>query len=199
MELNNNTFKKNNLCVVTDCIHFSSNGRIGSNNTILIRQLDELFKYFNKITICCPFSNDDINNDIQFYEKTNIKFFFLKKLGGNSIQNKIELLLNIPKIIYQIHNASIDADFIYQRFPNNINLPGFFYTLFSNKKLFASYLGEWDGNKGSITYLIQKYLLRYFYKGPVFIYDFSNKKKFITTYSPSFYEVDWEEKKKANN
>ena len=54
-------------------------------------------KYFNKITICCPFSNDDINNDIQFYEKTNIKFFFLKKLGGNSIQNKIELLLNIQK------------------------------------------------------------------------------------------------------
>lgn len=193
-----NTFnlKNYNLCVVTDCLHYSKNGEIGSNNAILIKQFNELFKYFNDITICCPISNHNNLGGLEYYKNKKIRFFFLPNLGGPKLIDKIRLLLNIPKIIYTIYNASKDSNLIYQRFPNNINIPGFFYTIISNKRLFASYLGEWDGKGGSLTYLLQKYLLYYFYPGPVFIYGSSKGNNFFSTYSPSFSFDEWQKEKK---
>ena len=190
MELKDN-INNSNLCIITDCVHFSINGKIGSNNAILIKQFNELFKYFNRVTICCPLSKQESSNRVEFYQNKKVKFFFVKTLGGPKIIDKFQLLVNIPNILLKIHKASKNSNYIYQRFPNNINIPGFFYTLFSSKRLFASYLGEWDGNRGSLSYLFQKSLLKYIYKGPVFIYNFSDNKKLIETFSPSFSINDW--------
>ena len=60
MELKKNNLNNSNLCVITDCIHFSINGKVGSDNAILVYQFNELFKYFNEVTICCPLSKKKI-------------------------------------------------------------------------------------------------------------------------------------------
>ena len=189
MELKDN-INNSNLCIITDCVHFSINGKIGSNNAILIKQFNELFKYFNRVTICCPLSKQESSNRVEFYQNKKVKFFFVKTLGGPKIIDKFQLLVNIPNILLKIHKASKNSNYIYQRFPNNINIPGFFYTLFSSKDYL---LVTWENGMAiEVHYhIFSKSLLKYIYKGPVFIYNFSDNKKLIETFSPSFSINDW--------
>ena len=84
-------FNQSNLCIITDCVHYSNNNKIGNKNNILIKQFDELFKYFEKISICCPLIKENNHLGIEYYKNENIDFYFLPVLGGNTILDKIIL------------------------------------------------------------------------------------------------------------
>ena len=155
-------FSSKSLSVITDCVHYKNGSKIGSANHTLIRQLNSLFSYFEKIYICCPLKNTSDGHILSYYDKKNIKFYFTPNVGGRSFQSKVSLILSIPFLLKQIFNATVNSDFVYQRFPNNINVPGFFLMKLLKKNTFATYTGIWDTNEGSLSYIIQKYLLIYF-------------------------------------
>ena len=185
------------LGIVSDCIHYKNeHGQVGTENHILLRQLQTLSSYFTETLICCPFAKYTNEKVVSYYSSDNIKFTTLPVVGGDSLSDKIKLLRTIPLWLKGYKKIDAFSDVVYQRFPNNLNLPGFFYFFFKRKKVFGTYTGTWSNYSGEpATYRLQKWLLRKFFRGPVWIYIDKEKagKKLFGGFSPSYSKSEWEE------
>lgn len=185
------------LGIISDCIHYhTSDGKVGTENHILLRQLEVLSSYFSETLICCPFAPTRQNTVYTPYTKSNIRFIPLPDVGGNTIKEKAKLLTAIPtwfKTYRQVHKFS---DIVYQRFPNNLNIPGFFYFYLKQKKVFGTYTGTWAGYAAEpATYRFQRWLLKKYFRGPVWVYaDKPTKnKRVLSGISPSYNSAEWDE------
>ena len=108
----------------------------------------------------------------------------------------MQLLSTIPTWFKAFKSIDESSDIVYQRFPNNLNIPGFFYFWIKGKKTFATYTGTWSDFKNeSITYWFQKWLLIHLFKGPVWVYSESkpDNNRILEGYSPSYSLEEWEE------
>lgn len=185
------------LAIFSDCVHMQTpEGLSGSDVHIFVRQIEALSNYFSEVHIFCPFIAFEKKISITVYKNESIHFHKLKKVGGNSIKSKIDLLKQIPVWFKAYKKANSLSDIVYQRFPNNLNIPGFFYFYFIRKKVFATYTGTWDKNsEESITYTFQKLLLKNFFRGPVGVYSNSNNlpAKVFKSFSPSYSINEWSE------
>lgn len=183
------------LGIISDCIHFrDKTGRIGSTNHVYVMQMNALAAHFDSTMFCTPVL--DVRDDtpaLSYYTQAGIQFYPLPKAGGKTILDKLQLVTMIPRWFKAFFLLGKQVDLIYQRFPNNLNIPGFFYVFFKKKPAFATYTGTWLGYKGeSLTYKFQRWLLRNLYPGPVFVYDFSVKHtRIYPTTSPSYTMADW--------
>lgn len=192
------------LAIISDCVHvLNANGLPGSDVHIFVRQMEALAFYFSEVHICCPFVTYNNQIPITPYTNSKIKFIPLEKVGGTSIQSKVQLLLQIPAWFKAFYKANQFADIVYQRFPNNLNIPGFFYFYFTGKKVFATYTGTWEkNNEESLTYTFQKWLLKKYFKGPVGVYSTSPilPTHVFSSFSPSYSNNEWlEETQQVKN
>jgi glycosyltransferase involved in cell wall biosynthesis len=185
------------LGIISDCIHVRDNtGRIGSTNHVYVMQMNALASHFSNTVFCTPVIDAGPDTPpLSYYTQTGISFQPLPKAGGKTWRDKWHLLTMIPRWFNAFSILSKQVDIIYQRFPNNLNLPGFFYIYFKGIPAFATYTGTWLGYKGeSITYRLQRWLLKKVYPGPVFVYDFAVKHpRIFPTISPSYARIDWEQ------
>ena len=182
-----NKFKK--LAIVSDCIHVvDEKGNIASQNHIYIKQMQALGLHFEKTLICCPFVKSTPDMVLSHYTHQNIEFLHLKNVGGNSLLDKIKIITNIFSWLRAFKKVNDFADIVYQRFPNNLNIPGFFYFFFKRKKVFATYTGTWkDYEHEPVTYRFQKWLMKKFFRGPIWVYvDTEVSKKILKGISPSY-------------
>ena len=183
------------LGIISDCIHYrDKTGRIGSTNHVYVKQMNTLATHFKTSVFCTPVL--DVTPDtplLSYYTQPGIEFSPLPQAGGKKFMDKIRLISMIPRWFYAFYLLSKRVDIIYQRFPNNLNIPGFFFILFSRIPAFATYTGTWLGYKGeSVTYKFQRWLLKYIYPGPVFVYDFNIKHpRIFPSTSPSYSLEDW--------
>lgn len=185
------------LGIISDCTHYKTpDGNIGTENHILLRQLHELCSYFTETLICCPFTRFNSSKVISTYTNPSIKFIALPLVGSDSIIGKLKLLTALPQWWRGYKKINQFSDVVYQRFPNNVNIPGFFFFWLNNKKVFATYTGTWKSYEGEpLTYKFQRWLLRNYFKGPVWVYStdtFSNK-RILQGYSPSYSVAEWSE------
>jgi len=108
----------------------------------------------------------------------------------------LQILLTIPAWIKAFKKAEKQADIIYQRFPNNLNIPGFFYFYLKRSKVFATYTGAWQNYPGEpLTYRFQKWLLKSLFRGPVMAYinEEETGSNIFKTFSPSYTASEWDE------
>jgi hypothetical protein len=123
-----------NLGIITDCVHYiTSEGNIGTENHILLRQLEALSTYFKTTTICCPVVKSDKTKVLSFY-KQKVNFLQIPQAGGDRVSDKLELIRTIPVWLKSFKKLDRIADIIYQRFPNNLNIPGALYYFLKKKK-----------------------------------------------------------------
>ncbi len=185
------------LGIISDCVHYKMpDGRIATENHILLRQLQALCAYFPETLIACPFGEYSSLKVLSFYTIETIRFYPLPIVGGASIKAKLQLLSTIPTWFKAFKSIDESSDIVYQRFPNNLNIPGFFYFWIKGKKTFATYTGTWaDFKNESITYWFQKWLLIHLFKGPVWVYSESkpDNNRILEGYSPSYSLEEWEE------
>lgn len=185
------------LGIISDCIHYKTpDGNIATENHILLRQVQALCSYFSETLICCPFARLDSSKVISTYSNRAIQFIPLPLAGGDSLNAKLNLLAALPKWWNGYKKINSFSDIVYQRFPNNVNLPGFFYFWLRAKKVFGTYTGTWHSYKGEpITYKLQRWLLRNHFKGPVWVYTnhTSGDRKILQGYSPSYSIAEWNE------
>ena len=184
------------LGIISDCIHYkNAEGRIGTENHILLRQFEELAGHFSATIIACAFSPIDHTKVISWYSE-DIKFLELPEVGGDSLKDKLQIFKAFPKWIKSFKKIDKASDIVYQRFPNNLNLPGFFYFYLRKKKVFATYTGTWPDYKNEPkTYKFQKWVLKNLFRGPVWVYSnaVSNNKRIKSGFSPSYSMVEWKE------
>lgn len=185
------------LGIISDCIHaILPNGDVGSKNHVLVRQLEELAKYFEVFTIACPF--EEYNEEVKYYpySRENIRFIQSKVLGGTTLKAKWQIIKTLPLWFSIYREIDQNSDIIYLRFPNNISIPGFLYFLLKRRKMFATYTGSWDYDPyTSFSYRLQKVMLRLMFAGPVMVYRKEDKihPKIKSSYSPSYSETVWHE------
>ncbi|HVX51278.1 MAG TPA: glycosyltransferase [Chitinophagaceae bacterium] len=173
-----------------------SNGNAVTEVHIFCRQMQALASMFESTVICCPFVLYNSDKVTTAYTNKTITFIPLKNVGGNTLRDKLVLLANIPAWIKGFSKARRNADIIYMRFPNNLNIIGFFYFYFHRCKSFATYTGTWKNYlREPITYRFQKWLLRCFFTGPVWIYmqEQQRGKNLYKSISPSYTLAEWEE------
>lgn len=196
-----NKFKR--LAIISDCVHMLSNGDVVTENHIFCRQMQALAAHFEHTLICCPFVKKSPNSVTSSYTNKNIDFIQLPNVGGNTLKEKWQLIKTIPVWIKAFKKAFENADVIYLRMPNNLNIPGFFYFYLKRAKTFATYTGTWENyKKEPPTYRFQKWLLKNFLKGPIWIYTDKqyDEKKVFKNFSPSYSLNEWhEETEQINN
>ncbi len=185
------------LGIVSDCIHYkTADGRVGTENHILLRQLEALASHFSSVTICCPFDKTDRSKVISFYGNRSITFEPVPLAGGDTLKDKLRIISILPKWLKGFKTVSVKSDIVYQRFPNNLNIPGFLYFYLNHKKVFGTYTGTWKNYGGEpATYRLQKWVLKNYFKGPVWIYTDKdeNNARFHAGFSPSYSEAEWRE------
>lgn len=185
------------LGIISDCIHaWQPDGDAGSKNHVLVRQLEALAKYFETVTIVCPF--EKYNTEVKYfpYGPSNIKFIPSVVVGGTKIAAKFQIIKTLPLWFSLYKKVEKVSDIIYLRFPNNISIPAFFYFRFRGAKMFATYTGSWDYDPyTSFSYRLQKALLRTLFNGPVMVYRKTDKdlRRIKTSFSPSYSGVVWTE------
>ena len=184
------------LGIISDCIHVrDEHGRIGSANHVYVSQMNALASRFSNTVFCTPVIEAYPNMPpISYYTQPAIQFIPLPLAGGKTWKHKLSLFSTIPIWLKSFQTLGKQVDIIYQRFPNNLNIPGLFYVLWSKKKAFATYTGTWNGYDGeSLTYRFQRFLLKYLYPWPVFVYDNQiQHTRIFPTISPSYSLLDWE-------
>ena len=195
MQVLQNKFKR--LAIISDCIHmYDAQGNAVTEVHIFCRQMQALASMFQHTVICCPFVQYSTDKVTTAYADKSISFIPLKNAGGNSLKDKLKLITNIPGWLKGFRAASRDADIVYMRFPNNLNIAGFFYFYFKGAKTFATYTGTWQNYaREPLTYRFQKWLLKHFFKGPAWIYmrEAKRGKNLFKGISPSYTLREWNE------
>jgi len=185
------------LGIISDCIHYKmSDGSVGTENHILLKQLQALCSYYTETLICCPFEEYNPSKVLSFYTDKNIHFTAVPVVGGDSLKAKLKLINTIATWWKAYKKVDTFSDIIYQRFPNNLNLPAFFYFGLKRKKAFATYTGTWTRYAAEpSTYRFQRWLLTNFFQGPVWVYSVkvSTNKRILQGISPSYSASDWEQ------
>lgn len=192
------------LGITSDCVHFMTpGGKMGTDTHIFCRQINALAAYFKQVVICCPVVPFPGDTSYSEYSQANIEFIATPKVGGDRLKDKLVLLQTIPKWIRCFKELDNRSDLVYQRFPNNLNIPGFFYFYFRRKKVFATFTGSWDKDPGaSFSTRFQRFLLNHFFRGPVWVYSnqANQKPHIIRSFSPSYSLAEWyEEEQQVGN
>jgi glycosyltransferase involved in cell wall biosynthesis len=184
------------LGIFSDCIHYRTpDGKVGTENHILLRQLQQLCSHFSEALICCPFAEYDDTKVISTYGSDKLGFHALPVVGGENLAAKFKLMAALPTWWRAYKQADRFSDIIYQRFPNNLNIPGFLYFYVNRKKVFATYTGTWSGyDAEAATYKLQRWMLRKYFRGPVWVYDKTTSNERIKAgFSPSYSIKEWKE------
>jgi glycosyltransferase involved in cell wall biosynthesis len=143
--------------------------------------MDLINRYFDKIYAVAPeVKKQQITYPEKRYGK-EIRLLPANFTSDGSFIGKLKLLLKAPKLMFQIHRAAKKVDVVHLRCPGNVAFVGLFAFLFSRKKCFIKYAGQWKNYKGeSLSYRIQKFLIKHFYrKSLVMVYGDKNKDKNI--------------------
>lgn len=185
------------LGIISDCIHYKTpEGTIGTENHILLRQLQALCSFYSETLICCPFEEYHPSKVISVYQDKNIQFTAVPVVGGNTFKAKLRLVTSFSKWWQAYKKIDIFSDVVYQRFPNNLNIPAFFYFGLKRKKVFATYTGTWKAYQSEpVTYRLQRWLLTNYFKGPVWVYSnqLNSNKRIFSGFSPSYSASEWNE------
>jgi len=184
------------LGIISDCIHVNTaDGKAASEVHIFVRQMEALSVHFDEVYICCPFKRYDGKTPVTTYTNPKIHFVPLPEVGGNTIGSKFKLLSTIPIWWKAFKTVDKLTDIVYQRFPNNLNIPGFLYFWLKKKKVFATYTGTWGKHAEPVTYTFQKWLLKKYFRGPVWVYAELQKPEgnIHGGFSPSYSMSEWNE------
>jgi glycosyltransferase involved in cell wall biosynthesis len=185
------------LGIISDCIHYKTpDGKIATENHILLRQLQALCSHFSETVICCPFAVYDPSKVVSVYTNKNIHFTSVPVVGGDTLMAKVKLISTFGSWWKAYKKIDQSSEIVYMRFPNNLNIPAFFYFKLKGKKVFATYTGTWSNYKNEpITYRFQRLLLNNYFSGPVWVYSNNVKgnKRIFPGFSPSYSEAEWNE------
>lgn len=95
------------------------------------------------------------------YTSSKIKFVPLNPVGGKGIGAKLQILGSIPKIVGIVRKTLRKVDVFQLRTPTGMGvflIP--YLTLFSNKKGWYKYAGNWNQKNPPFGYAVQRWMLK---------------------------------------
>ncbi|HLT53728.1 MAG TPA: glycosyltransferase [Flavobacteriaceae bacterium] len=95
------------------------------------------------------------------YTSQNIKFVPLQPVGGKGLNAKLKIIRNIPIILNKVRKTLKCVDVFQLRTPTGIGvflIP--YLTLFTNKKGWYKYAGNWNQDNPPLGYALQRWMLK---------------------------------------
>ena len=149
------------LVIISHTEHYKTkSGRVvGWGPTV--NEINHLTEIFESITHISMLQNKEAPASVLSYTSDKIKFIPLPPLGGNSIESKLKILINAPKVISIVTKELKKADVFQLRTPTGIGvflIP--YLTLFSNKEGWYKYAGNWNQENPPLGYRLQRWMLK---------------------------------------
>lgn len=150
------------LLIISHTPHYFKSGTIvGWGPTI--REIDQLASLFSSVSHIAPLHNQQPPESSLAYQENNVVFKGVKPSGGNTLFEKLKIILQIPGYVKIIFDEMRNVDIVHVRCPANISFIALFLLIFIKKpKLrWVKYAGNWLTYPNEpILYKIQKWILR---------------------------------------
>lgn len=150
------------LTIISHTEHYKlENGTIvGWGPTIT--EINFLSQIFDKIYHVAMFHDVKAPESSMPYTSDNIEFVPIKPSGGHSVLDKIKVVLSVPKVIKTVNLVLKKSDCFQLRAPTGIGvfiIP--YLTLFSKKKGWYKYAGNWNQQSPPLGYALQRLMLKH--------------------------------------
>ncbi|WP_370392200.1 glycosyltransferase [uncultured Winogradskyella sp.] len=127
-----------------------------------ITEINFLAQIFDEIYHIAMFHDVEAPESSLPYTSDTIKFVPVEPTGGHSISDKIKVLLAAPKVIKTVNSVLKKTDCFQLRAPTGIGvflIP--YLTLFSRKKGWYKYAGNWNQQSPPLGYALQRFMLNH--------------------------------------
>lgn len=149
------------LTIISHTEHYkrADGSIVGLGSTVT--EINHLILVFDEIRHIAMLHPSDAPSSALPYNSNNIKFIPIKAIGGTSIKDKLSILVQGPKVIKKIKKSLKDSDYFQFRAPTGIGVYVIPYLmLFTSKKGWFKYAGNWKQEYAPLAYRFQKWLLK---------------------------------------
>lgn len=126
-----------------------------------ITEINHLAEIFDEIFHVAMYYDEEAPESSLPYTNDSITFVPLKPTGGSTITEKLKVLVSAARVIKTVNNTLAKTDCFQLRAPTGIGvflIP--YLTLFSKKKGWFKYAGNWKQHPAPMGYAIQRFLLK---------------------------------------
>lgn len=127
-----------------------------------ITEINFLAQIFDEIYHIAMFHDVEAPESSLPYTSDKIKFVPIKPSGGHSVLDKIKVVLSAPKVVKTVNSVLRKTDCFQLRAPTGIGvflIP--YLTLFSKKKGWYKYAGNWNQQSPPLGYAFQRLMLKH--------------------------------------
>ncbi|MAX70405.1 MAG: capsular biosynthesis protein [Flavobacteriaceae bacterium] len=127
-----------------------------------ITEINFLAQIFDEIYHIAMFHDVEAPDSSLPYTSDKIKFVPIKPSGGHSVIDKIKVALSAPKVVKTVNSVLKKTDCFQLRAPTGIGvflIP--YLTLFSKKKGWYKYAGNWNQESPPLGYALQRFMLKH--------------------------------------
>jgi len=181
------------LGIISDAHHYyNEKGQLCALD-ILTRQFEQWAGLFEQVIICAPLLSGMPTDRHKPYPVDNIHLLPIKNAGGNTILAKFDLIYKSFGWWKAIRKLLNQVDAVHIRCPNNVSILGLIALQFTNLPRQAVYTGSWLGG-APVSYRLQRAFLKRHFNGPVAVYGEwpDQPDHIIPSFSPSYYQKDWD-------
>lgn len=131
---------------------------VGLGSTVT--EINELLAIFDSITHVAMLHHTVAPPSALPYVSDKIKFVALPAVGGETLSDKMAILLQAPKILETIRKALKTSDYFQFRAPTGMGVFVIPYLImFNSQKGWFKYAGNWKPSHAPLAYRFQKWLL----------------------------------------
>lgn len=127
-----------------------------------VREIDYLSTLFESVTHLAPLYDETAPNSAIAYQSSRVTFAPVKPAGGDTLRDKLGILLNIPQYILAMLRLLPQADMVHVRCPANISMIAILLLTLSRhpRQRWIKYAGNWNPQgRESRTYTFQRWWL----------------------------------------
>ena len=126
-----------------------------------VTEINQLLDIFDKIIHVAMLHNENAPPSSLPYVSDQITFVAIPALGGPKLSDKLSMLWKIPSVLKTIKSAISKTDYFQFRAPTGIGVFVIPYlVLFSSKKGWFKYAGNWKQKSAPIAYRFQRWILK---------------------------------------
>ena len=149
------------LTIISHTEHYKTQDGtlVGLGSTVT--EINQLLAVFDRIVHVAMLHDAAAPPSAMPYRSNRIRFVALPALGGSKIRDKLAIIWKAPSVLKIIHDTIQKTDYFQFRAPTGIGVFVIPYlVLFSSKKGWFKYAGNWKQEHAPVAYRFQRWLLK---------------------------------------
>jgi len=149
------------LAIISHTEHYKTPEGVVVGWSPTVNEINHLLPVFDEIYHVATLKEGLPPPSVMSYASDRIKFVALPELGGKTIASKLKIIYNAPKVMRIVSKTLKKADCFQLRAPTGIGvflIP--YLTLFTRKKGWFKYAGNWNQSNSPLGYRIQRKFLK---------------------------------------